>query len=381
MIATGQNTVALRRTPAPHASMFVRMLTRAALLRRGHAAALLAMVVASAAATAMLNLYVDVQAKLRGEFRKYGANIVVVAKDAPSLPPDTLRMAEASAGAGGLAVPFAYAVARTPGEVPLVVVGTDFGKVRKLDSWWLVTTWPDAPRQALIGKRAASLIGAGRRPLVLTFQGRPIELTPVGDLQTGAEEDSRIYISLADFTAWTGLPYSTLEVSVPGTAAQVNAVVERLTAALPGAEVRPVRQVMEGEARVLGKMRSTLLASSLLIILTAAVCVLATLSGWVADRRRDFALMKALGASGRLIQGFFAAEAAVLGAAGAVAGFGLGVGLAMWIGRANFHAPVSPRLEVFPMVLLGAVLIALLAAIVPISLLRRVQPANILRGE
>ena len=61
--------------------MFLRMLVRAAVLRRGRAAsALLAMVVAAAVATAMLNLYVDVQAKLRREFRKYGANIVVAAK-------------------------------------------------------------------------------------------------------------------------------------------------------------------------------------------------------------------------------------------------------------------------------------------------------------
>ena len=43
------------------------------------------MVVAAAVATAMLNLYVDVQAKLRREFRKYGANIVVVARDGQSL--------------------------------------------------------------------------------------------------------------------------------------------------------------------------------------------------------------------------------------------------------------------------------------------------------
>ena len=71
--------------------MFLRMLVRAAMLRRGRAAsALLAMVVAAAAATAMLNLYVDVQAKLRREFRKYGANIVVVAKDGQALPQDAL---------------------------------------------------------------------------------------------------------------------------------------------------------------------------------------------------------------------------------------------------------------------------------------------------
>ncbi len=87
--ATSQ--VAQRRASAPHTSMFLRMLMRAAVLRRGRAAsALLAMVVAAAVATAMLNLYVDVQAKLRSEFRKYGANIVVVAKDGQTLPADAL---------------------------------------------------------------------------------------------------------------------------------------------------------------------------------------------------------------------------------------------------------------------------------------------------
>ena len=39
--------------------------------------ALVAMVVAAAVTTAMLNLYVDVQAKLRREFRNYGANIIL----------------------------------------------------------------------------------------------------------------------------------------------------------------------------------------------------------------------------------------------------------------------------------------------------------------
>ena len=73
--------VADRRAQSPHTSMFGRMLLRAAVLRRRRAAsALLAMIVAAAVATAMMNLYVDVQAKLRTEFRNYGANVVVVAQ-------------------------------------------------------------------------------------------------------------------------------------------------------------------------------------------------------------------------------------------------------------------------------------------------------------
>src|SRR5437868_14931383 len=87
--------IAARRARSPHTSMFLRMLIRAAVLRRGRAAsALLAMVVAAAVATAMLNLYSDVEAKLQREFRSYGANIVVVAKPDTPLPSNAMELAE-----------------------------------------------------------------------------------------------------------------------------------------------------------------------------------------------------------------------------------------------------------------------------------------------
>jgi len=66
---------------------------------------------------------------------------------------------------------------------------------------------------------------------------------------------------------------------------------------------------------------------------------------------------------------------------GAVSGYLIGIGVAAWIGHANFHSAVTPRLIVFPVVLIGSIAIALLSAVLPISLLRRVQPAIILRGE
>ena len=383
MSALDSGQVARRRGAAPHTSMFLRMLVRAAVLRRGRAAsALLAMVVAAAVATAMLNLYVDVQAKLRGEFRKYGANVVVIAKDGQNLPTDTLSTVRSVLGGGGIAVPFAYAVARTADGHSVVVAGTDFEQVQKLDStWWSVTDWPKVSHDVLVGTRAAGLVGAPGKPFDLSFQGRTIRLNPVGTLKTGAAEDSRVYMSLIDFTDWTQVPYSTIEISASGSPQEISKMIQRLGQTVPAADVHLVRQVTEGEANVLGKMRSTLLVAAILIILTAAVCVLSTLMGWVSDRRRDFALMKALGASGSMLQSFFAAEAAALGAIGSITGFAIGVGVAIWIARANFHASLSPRLSVLPVVLVGGILIALIAAIVPISLLQRVQPANILRGE
>jgi putative ABC transport system permease protein len=374
--------VAAGRQQSPHTSMFLRMLVRAAVLRRGRAlAALFAVIVAAAVATAMLNLYVDVQAKLRREFRDYGANIILVGRDGASLPPDALARVESVVAGRGVVAPFALVVARTSDGEAVVVAGTDFDRVRQLDRWWSVSNWPAAPQQALIGVRALSVVSPKNQPFDLIFQGHTIHLAPVGTVRTGAAEDSRIYLSLTDFVSWTGVQPSTIEVAASGSPEEIAAILHQLERAIPAADVRPVRQIMEGEARVLGKTRSTLLAATALIILTAALCVLSTLMGWVFDRRRDFAVMKALGASDRLLNGFFAAEAAALGASGALIGFVLGIGLAAWIGRVNFHAPVVPRFSVLPFVLAGSIVVTLLSAVLPIWLLRRVQPAVILRGE
>ena len=374
--------VAASRAQSPHTSMFLRMLVRAALLRRGRAAsALLAMVVAAAVATAMLNLYVDVQAKLQHEFRNYGANIILVGRDGASLPAGAVSQVESALGGRGLVAPFALVVARTSDGQPIVVAGTDFNRVRQLDRWWSVSNWPSARQQALIGVRAVSVVSPKNQPFDLSFQGHTIHLTSAGTVQTGAAEDSRVYLSLPDFVSWTGVQPSTIEVAAAGSPEEITAMMHQLEQAIPAVDVRPVRQIMEGEARVLGKTRSTLLAAAALIILTAALCVLSTLMGWVFDRRRDFAIMKTLGASDRLLNGFFAGEAAALGATGAVIGFALGIGIAAWIGRVSFHAPVVPRFSVLPFVLAGSIVVTLLSAILPISLLQRVQPAVILRGE
>lgn len=247
-------SVAERRAASPHTSMFLRMLLRAAVLRRGRAAsALLAMVVAAAVATAMMNLYVDVQAKLRKEFRSYGANVVVVGKDGTSLPPDAISKAETVLAGRGMAVPFAYLVARTSNGQSVVVVGTDFERIQKLNRWWSVSAWPSGSGEALVGMRALSVVSPDGKAFDLSFQGHTTNLKTAGTLQTGAAEDSRVYLPMAEFSAWSGIHPSTIEIAANGTAEEINGVVSRLAEALPVADVRPVRQIVEGEARVLGK--------------------------------------------------------------------------------------------------------------------------------
>jgi putative ABC transport system permease protein len=361
--------------------MFLRLFSKAVTVRRGRTlTGLLAVAVAATVATAALTLFVDVEAKLQREFRSYGANVIVTAREG-ELPGGALAKVRKMVAGGGSAVRFAYVIAKRPDGSAVVVAGTDFQSARAANSWWAVSRWPAAPGEALMGERAARVLSPANQPFELSFEGRTQRFSPAGVLLTGSDEDSRVYISLDQFTAWTGIGASTIEVGITGSAEQVRAAAEQIAQALPTAEVKPIRQIVEAEGKVLGKTQALMLATVALIILTAVLCLLATLTASVFERRKDFAVMKALGASQAMISATFVAETALLALGGAAAGYLLGSGVAAWIGRANFHAAVEPRLVVFPAVLAGSLVLAMLSALAPLRLLQRVQPATILKGE
>jgi putative ABC transport system permease protein len=248
--------------------------------------------------------------------------------------------------------------------------------MRQLNSWWSISGTGDS--SALIGERAASALRVSRR---LTFKGRSY-IVPAGrTLQTGGPEDSRIYVALHEFEKWTGLAPSTVEIYAAGSNADVTATIQRVQAQLSNAEVRPVRQIVETETRVLGKTRMVLLASTLMIALMIALCVLATLTASVLEQRKDFALMKALGSSQRAVNAIFISESLAMGAIGAVLGFALGCGLAAWIGKANFHTTIAPHFTLFFPVLVACLLLTLLSAVIPLAQLQKLRPAVMLRGD
>ena len=356
-----------------------RILGRSLLHRRARSlSALLALTVSAAIATSLLTLYADLEAKLHHEFRSFGANIVVTSPNA--LPPGILDRARQAAGPDAVVAPFAYAVATTDRGTSVVVVGTDFDAARHLDAWWKVDRWPSSPNEALLGQKAAPFV-ADEHTLKLVYAGKPVSLTSSGHLSTGGDEESRIYIPLQAFTAWTGVPLTSIELQVPGGADRVEAALTRLRSELPGVSVEPVRQLVEGENRIVGRTHALMFGAVLLIGLTVAVSVLATLSSSVLERRRDFALMKALGGSQIQLAGLFLLEALLLALLGVAAGFVLGSAAAWAIGEINFGTATLPHLGVLPLVLLLNLLIAAGSALVPARLLRGLEPATLLKGD
>ncbi len=194
--------------------MFLRMLLRPLLVRGGSSAiAMLAIVVAATAATAMLTLFTDVQAKLRGEFRGYGANILVTSKSDASLPPDALQKVESQLGISGNAAPFGYLIAQA-GDRSVVVVGIDVDRTKKVDPFWLATAWPESGA-ALLGARASKQFG--KDDLELEFRGRKLRVAPNQAFFTPAEPKIAASTCLfSDFSSWSGIAPNTIEIAVAG---------------------------------------------------------------------------------------------------------------------------------------------------------------------
>ena len=336
--------------------------------RRRSYAALAAVTVAATIATALLNLYADTHAKLAQEFRGYGANIV--------LSGDSLDHAQLSLKPNEVAVPLAYAPLKTSNNQPLVVVGTDMAALLKVNGFWKVEVTSGDPDLAL-GAKAGSLRGSK-----IEAGGTKVDVNPGRILTTGDGDESRLFMPLGKLRALVPeVHVNTIMLLSPGAPEQVNARIAQLRATLPGIMIEPVRNVVSTQLSVLGRMHAVMILASLVICVIASLSLWSSLSAAVLERRKDYAVLKALGASDRSVTGFFLLEQALLGLTGACVGYLLGCGVSATIGYYNFHAPVYPRLAVLPWVIVTVAVIVLIGAVIPLQRLQKIRPAAILKGE
>jgi putative ABC transport system permease protein len=344
-----------------------RMFLRSLLVRRSRAiTALLAITVATTVATALLNLYTDTQSKLTREFRAYGANATVNAGD--------IRLSDLHLEADERAVALSYVSATDQNGHPVIVVGTDVPALRHLNGFWKTSGEADT----LVGQKVYARGGWQ----TLRFGDVAFNAERARPLTTGDADESRIFIPTKKLRSVTpDLKTQVVLLSIPGDASRVNARIAELRFALPQYRIEPVRQIVETQASVLLRMRSVLLLSTALIAVIAALSLLASLSASVLERRKDFAVFKALGASRKDVNGLFLLEGLVLSLLGSALGFILGCILSALIGYVNFHSAVRPRFEVLPWIVASAIAITLIGALLPLQRLQKIQPAAMLKGE
>ncbi len=360
--------------------LLFRLLIKAAWVRKDRAlTALVSVAVVATIATAALTIYSDLEGRLSRDFRGFGAN-VVVSRPQGSLTQNDFAALRTVVNTKQNVVPIAYAVGTASSGSRVIVGGTDLVSLAQMNSWWS-TKQVSADGSALMGARAAEQLSPSGQPFTVTFGSKTLSVRPQTVFTSGSDDDSRIYVSISDLANATGLSPNVALLRVEGRPREIEEAIGKLKASAPELDVQPARQITQAQTAVVGKTRSIVLASSAVVVVLIMLSMVATFTSSVLERRKDFAVMKALGASNRTVNFLFAAEAALLALAGSTAGYVLGSGIAFWIGKVNFEAAILPQPVLLLPVLLGCVALALIASTAPLRLLQQIQPAGILRGE
>jgi putative ABC transport system permease protein len=242
-----------------------------------------------------------------------------------------------------------------------------------------------APGQVTVGFQVAQRLGL-KKGDTLEIGGRRLKVERAL-VESGTDDDVRVFVALADAQGVLGLEGRINEIKAIDclclTADQnpLKLLRAELDKALPEAKVLQLRTIADARA----KQRQTaeryfgFLSSCLLVACAAWVAVLAILNA--RERRAEIGLMRAVGHGSGRIAALFLGKAAIIGAAAAAAGWGLGTALALKFGPQIFQVTaksITADLKWLWMLLVATPLFAVLATLVPAMLAVTVDPAEAL---
>lgn len=289
--------------------------------------------------------------------------------------------------------------------------GTFDTGVASTNPWWRIASggrwFNEGANECVVGEILAGRNNIHIGDLVGVSNSANIEsLRVTGILSTGGSEDNAIVAPLAvaqkladqpgkfrrlmvsavvkpddafarrDQTKFTGEEFERWYCS-----AYIGSISKQIDDALPGVETRAVRQVAEGEGKILGRVSVLLWIVTLAALIAAGLAVGSTAATSVLERQKEVGLMKALGASNSLVGAFFIGEQLLLALFGGGLGYAIGVLLARWLSITVFGVSSPARVIMLPVTLGLAVIVAIAGSIFPLRRASRFDPAPILRGE
>jgi putative ABC transport system permease protein len=418
--------------------MFLRILRKSLLKRKTRIfIAIISVIIGASVATALLSVSFDVSEKVGEEFRRYGANLLVVPES------DTIDVGFPGVNFGSITeqryineselwkirtiywrnnvlgfTPLLYQVVKIgeePNQQDVVLVGTYFNKkirieepyspndpdffttgIESISPWWSVEgSWimdPDDSSGSMVGINVAEKLDLNigddysikYSEIYNNGQNETAyNLTVTGIIESGGNEDDQVFVNLhiAQHITSRSDKVHTVQVSALCNACPVDTFAEEIEGKLSNIDARSVKQLVNAEMNILGKIENMMFMVTIIALLASALGVMTTMTTSVIERKKEIGLMKSVGAENKKIVSLFFSEASIIGIIGGISGFIIGVILSQFIGISVFNTFINPRYEIIPVVLIISIVVALIASVIPIRKAVKVEPAIVLRGE
>jgi putative ABC transport system permease protein len=282
-----------------------------------------------------------------------------------------------------------------------------------LKTWWKVEgNWPeDDGNGALLGRELSRSLGlaAGDSLVFDGPDGKKRSLPVTGIFAGDGAEDGRAYLPLAlvqEITGRAGL-VERVEVSALTTpendlarraakspaslsakewdawycTAYISSIAYQIEEVLTDARAKPLLQVSESEGAVLGKVELLMTILTILVLACTALAMSNLVTAGVMERKTETGLLKAIGATDADVMILVAVETFLTAAAGAAAGYALGIFLSKSIGATVFGTAISVNPAVIPLAAAMTLLVASAGSLPAMRLLLSFRPAQVLHAK
>lgn len=275
------------------------------------------------------------------------------ARNAPSFPASTLDRIRAlpavAAAAGGVGDLAEYVgrdgkVLQRHGAPGLAFSVNAHGDQRFNPLTLLSGSWPSGPREVAVDKKTAAdlRVGVGDTVRLLPRGGRERRFRVSGIVQFGHTSLGGASLAIFDLPTAQALFHKQGKLDQIDVAVKrgysVSTLLDEIRSVLPPhTQVRTseqqAKQAASETSDALSFLRYFLLAFGGIALFVGAFVIANTLSITIAQRTREFATLRAMGASGRQLLAVVVVEGAVTGAVAALAGLFLGLALAKGLVR------------------------------------------------
>ncbi len=410
--------------------MFLRIISKSLSKRKGRIIiAVLAVVMGVSIPAAMFTVSLDINHKIGLEFRKFGANLLIV-PESDTIPVGIgdislssvsnqqyinetdiykIKTINWSKNIQGYA-PFLYEVisAQAKGqEQQVVLTGTWFEKnttlldgttfttgVRRINSWWwdVEGEWINDTQstdslsvECMVGRSVADKMNLeiGNK-ITIDFQNkRQLEIEVKGIITTGGTEDNHIFTSLEtaqNFTEHDNAIH-TVQVSALCTGCPIEEIAAEIEIKLDNVEAKTILQMTNTEMSVLNTVETMMMLVTFVALLATILGVSSTMTTSILDRKTEIGLMMSLGAENLKIISLFLTESLLIGTIGGSIGFSFGIIGAQFVSLIVFNSLVTPQIVVLPLIIGISTVVSLIAAIIPIKSALRIDPVTVLRNN
>jgi putative ABC transport system permease protein len=359
---------------------FLMFFSKSLAMRKGRVViASASITLAVAVITAMAVITTGITRKLGSELKAYGANIIVSPVKTGGIDEgvrEKISNIEHVVNVTGQI--FTRAIIQ---DQAIEIIGLDIDTI-KGKGWRMYGGWLEKRGEVLAGVNLKEALGLMEgQNLYVRNQSGEKEYVVKGFFEKGGPEDSALIMSLQSAQEMTGEKSKLSALLIRGEPGVLEGIVEEIKQTISGVAVKTYRQVAVAEQSLLGKIKLLMALVSVVVLLASGISVASTMGASVLERREEIGLMKALGATKNQIRLFYITETFLIGIAGSIAGFIIGLSAAQMISKGAFDSYVPLSFYIPVMSLLSGLVLSLLSGHFPVMNALKDNPAVILREE